>query len=136
MLAGLTFASASMPLSSGLEFAVVAGRREIPVPMPSALFHSVRKDRPAVHCLRLTVSGSYRLAVKRNVGHAGQTALAAMADVEVGRWAVTRAEHLLSSYFLCSARKWYSDLYAKLDFRRRRVTAPLEKPTALGLGPS
>ena len=63
------------------------------------------------------------MAVKRNIGHAGQDALARIADTQVGRWAVTRSEHLLACYFLGAAQRWFREMYFALGVRLAALEA-------------
>jgi hypothetical protein len=62
----------------------------------------------------MTTAGSYRLAVKRNLSHTGQAAMATTLDANVGRWAVSRAELLLGIYFERAAIAWYDSMHAAM----------------------
>ena len=81
----------------------------------------LRTGRDAPHVLRLSVQGTYRIAVRRNCGHVGQEALARMGDEQIGRWSISRAEHLLAAYCLRSSRRFYQRMYWLHDFAYDRV---------------
>jgi hypothetical protein len=66
------------------------------------------------HRAILSIHGTYRIAVKRNQGHAGQLALVHMLEQNINRWAVTRAEMLLSTFFNDASKNWCSGKYAQL----------------------
>ena len=73
--------------------------------------HNFTKKAKSKHSHRciLNVPGTYRLAIKRNVGHIGQQALAKVVEQNVKRWAVTRSELLLGLYFTIASKHWYAD---------------------------
>jgi hypothetical protein len=64
---------------------------------------------------RLTIAGTYRLAIRRNLGHVGQLAVAKILDVSVGRFAVGRSERLLAKAFNLLSQAWYQERYQALD---------------------
>jgi hypothetical protein len=93
--------------------------------------HDVRRDRPAPRYLRLSIQGSYRLAIKRNVGHIGQRALTAVVEAGVGRQAVSRSELLLASFFTQAAKFWYGSMYERLQLFAQQVSMSSKRPLAL-----
>jgi hypothetical protein len=80
-----------------------------------------RGYRPKPQQLRLSVSGGYRLAIRRNIGHIGQRALAKLSEASVGRQAIGRAEIRLATFFTIAARTWCTNNYAYLDAVKARV---------------
>jgi hypothetical protein len=76
-----------------------------------------RKKLDGSQALRvvMTTAGSYRIAVKRNLSHTGQSALATTLDANVGRWAVSRAELLLGIYFDRAAITWYESMHEAMQ---------------------
>jgi hypothetical protein len=96
---------------------------ELKAERAKACFTRPHKSRNAesAHMLRLTIPGAYRLAIKRNLGHVGQCALARMFDQEIGRWAITRSERLLGSYFVLVAQRWYAACYTILANAMQQV---------------
>jgi hypothetical protein len=71
-------------------------------------FMKKARSKHSHRCI-LNVPGKYRLAMKRNVGHIGQQALAKVVEQNVKRWVVTRSELLLGLYFTSASKLWYAD---------------------------
>jgi hypothetical protein len=98
-------------------------QREFNAEKAKSCFTRPHKSRNAetAHLLRLTIPGAYRLTIKRNLGHVGQCALARMFDQEIGRWAITRSERLLGSYFVLVAQRWYAACYSIVEHAMQQV---------------
>ena len=62
----------------------------------------------------LSIPGAYRLALKRNLGHASAAATADMLEVGVGTHAVLRAERLLHASLLAIVFEFYQRLRGKV----------------------
>jgi len=56
---------------------------------------------------RLSTLGKYRVALKRNYGHASQEATCAMLEAQVGRQTLSKCESLLSANLLATTLIWY-----------------------------
>jgi hypothetical protein len=76
----------------------------------------------------MSTHGTYRIAVKRNQGHAGQLALVHMLEQNINRWAVSRAEMLLSTFFNGASKIWYDEKYMQLEEVLRDPSANAPEP--------
>ena len=58
---------------------------------------------------KMTLSGMYRMGLKRNLGHASGLATSRILEADVGRGAVYRCERLFAASLLATCRTWYAD---------------------------